>query len=347
MNCSTTAAQHTETSTGTARGQVLERWRGRRRLGKRWEGGNAKGLQPGLKVTTTCSRTVREHGVKTEEKTQRHKVSSCRRCVPLTRLLIPRRLTKTLSMSSLPVNSSAITYRLGLTDRAASNMAWTRREEGSAVNTDDLLTLLLEIILFHSTNFYNVKNTINKQYMDCSCLKSPSLNMSITLVEFSVGQSVGVFISTGSHIARCCSKGWFLGIRLFGRWICCYTDQIRYGVLPDQSFLSYRDTIWCRKTTDVVTYFHWYGICAWCHVMPHNKCSHSAPVLLTLLVCVDSGQYFMMLLFLTGSTLHASLGFEPCLLSSGFLLQSKDMQVRWTGVSIGACRCVNVSGCDL
>lgn len=60
-------------------------------------------------------------------KKQKHKVSSCTRDVPLIRLLIPSRLTNTLSMSSLPVNSSAITYRLCLTDLAASNMAWTRQ----------------------------------------------------------------------------------------------------------------------------------------------------------------------------------------------------------------------------
>lgn len=42
--------------------------------------------------------------------------------VPLMRLLIPSRLTNRLSMSSLPVKSSAMTYRLGLTSLAASNM---------------------------------------------------------------------------------------------------------------------------------------------------------------------------------------------------------------------------------
>lgn len=45
--------------------------------------------------------------------------------VPLIRLLIPSRLTNTLSMSSLPVKSSAITYRLVLTTLAASSMALT------------------------------------------------------------------------------------------------------------------------------------------------------------------------------------------------------------------------------
>lgn len=43
--------------------------------------------------------------------------------VPRIRLLIPSRLTNTLSMSSLPVKSSAITYKLGLTALAASSMA--------------------------------------------------------------------------------------------------------------------------------------------------------------------------------------------------------------------------------
>jgi len=47
--------------------------------------------------------------------------------VPLIRLLIPSRLTNTLSTSSLPVKSSAITYRLGLTPLAASNMALKRK----------------------------------------------------------------------------------------------------------------------------------------------------------------------------------------------------------------------------
>lgn len=59
------------------------------------------------------------------EERQSHTFSLHISAVPRMRLLIPSRLTKTLSRSSLPVKSSAITYRLGLTALAASNMAWT------------------------------------------------------------------------------------------------------------------------------------------------------------------------------------------------------------------------------
>ena len=53
--------------------------------------------------------------------------TTCQRPVPLTRLVIPRRLTNTLSISSLPVKSSAITYRLGLIALAADSMCYGRR----------------------------------------------------------------------------------------------------------------------------------------------------------------------------------------------------------------------------
>lgn len=50
--------------------------------------------------------------------------TTCQRPVPLTRLVIPRRLTNTLSISSLPVKSSAITQRLGLTALAVASIAY-------------------------------------------------------------------------------------------------------------------------------------------------------------------------------------------------------------------------------
>lgn len=91
-----------------------------------------KGTQP-VRMVQSCSQ--RTHGevecletcrtMQWGEKKDSHTFSLHISAVPRMRLLIPSRLTKTLSRSSLPVKSSAITYRLGLTALAASNMAWT------------------------------------------------------------------------------------------------------------------------------------------------------------------------------------------------------------------------------
>lgn len=65
---------------------------------------------------------IRQFSPQAERKKQEKKIELVH-VVPRMRLLIPSRLTNTLSMSSLPVKSSAITYKLGLTTLAASSMA--------------------------------------------------------------------------------------------------------------------------------------------------------------------------------------------------------------------------------
>lgn len=87
-------------------------------------------MQPESESKDTGRDGKRQNGEQCSEEKKEMKtqlVSSCRSFVPRIRLLIPSRLTNTLSISSLPVNSSAITYRLGLTALAASSMAWTRQ----------------------------------------------------------------------------------------------------------------------------------------------------------------------------------------------------------------------------
>lgn len=82
-------------------------------------GGGVNGKQP------DHTRQSSVHRQREERKKKKRTGLVC--VVPRMRLLIPSRLTNTLSRSSLPVKSSAITYKLGLTALAASSMAWTRQ----------------------------------------------------------------------------------------------------------------------------------------------------------------------------------------------------------------------------
>lgn len=95
--------------------QELDQGRAGRRL-KRQESGQGVGGEFTGSSQITSGR-VQFTGREEEKRTDLVGV------VPRMRLLIPSRLTNTLSMSSLPVKSSAITYKLGLTALAASSMA--------------------------------------------------------------------------------------------------------------------------------------------------------------------------------------------------------------------------------
>lgn len=97
--------------------QELEQERAGRRLKRQESGAGGGGWGVHRKQPDHIRQRVQFTGREEEKRTDLVGV------VPRMRLLIPSRLTNTLSMSSLPVKSSAITYKLGLTALAASSMA--------------------------------------------------------------------------------------------------------------------------------------------------------------------------------------------------------------------------------